>query len=140
MTELGACWPSAATIARKANISSWSVRPVIAGLEADGHVVVQVADHRSPWCGPGHLHARLPHRHTKALSALQAGRRDGTTETMFIRRWHVTAEPGREVFPPFDRIPAPPPRAPAQGNGKQLCRRQAELVEERTVTLSCGIH
>ena len=34
------CWPSAATIARKANISDRSVRRVIARLEADGHVVV----------------------------------------------------------------------------------------------------
>ena len=34
------CWPSAATIARKANISARTVRRVIARLEADGHVVV----------------------------------------------------------------------------------------------------
>ncbi len=34
------CWPSAATIARKANISDRSVRRVIARLEADGQVLV----------------------------------------------------------------------------------------------------
>ncbi|MHB1820812.1 MAG: helix-turn-helix domain-containing protein [Streptosporangiaceae bacterium] len=34
------CWPSAATIGRKANISTRSVRRVIARLEADGHVLV----------------------------------------------------------------------------------------------------
>lgn len=34
------CWPAAATIARKANISIRTVRRVIARLEADGHVVV----------------------------------------------------------------------------------------------------
>src|SRR5690348_15786770 len=34
------CWPSAATIARKANISDRTVRRVIARLEADGHLVV----------------------------------------------------------------------------------------------------
>lgn len=34
------CWPSAATIARKANISDRTVRRVIARLEADGHVMV----------------------------------------------------------------------------------------------------
>ncbi len=34
------CWPSAATIARKSNISARTVRRVIARLEADGHVVV----------------------------------------------------------------------------------------------------
>jgi hypothetical protein len=34
------CWPSAATIARKANISDRTVRRVIARLEADGQVVV----------------------------------------------------------------------------------------------------
>jgi Helix-turn-helix domain len=34
------CWPSAATIARKANISDRTVRRVIARLEAGGHVVV----------------------------------------------------------------------------------------------------
>jgi hypothetical protein len=34
------CWPSAATIGRKANISTRSVRRVIARLEAEGHVVV----------------------------------------------------------------------------------------------------
>jgi DNA-binding IscR family transcriptional regulator len=34
------CWPSAATIARKANISDRTVRRVIARLEADGHVIV----------------------------------------------------------------------------------------------------
>ncbi len=34
------CWPSAATIARKANISDRTVRRVIARLEADGHVLV----------------------------------------------------------------------------------------------------
>jgi hypothetical protein len=34
------CWPSAATIARKANISDRSVRRVIARLEAGGHVKV----------------------------------------------------------------------------------------------------
>jgi Helix-turn-helix domain len=34
------CWPSAATIARKANISDRTVRRVIARLEADGHVTV----------------------------------------------------------------------------------------------------
>jgi hypothetical protein len=33
------CWPSAATIARKANISDRTVRRVIARLEAEGHVV-----------------------------------------------------------------------------------------------------
>jgi len=35
------CWPSAATIARKANISDRTVRRVIARLEAEGHVLVQ---------------------------------------------------------------------------------------------------
>jgi DNA-binding MarR family transcriptional regulator len=34
------CWPSAAAIARKANISDRTVRRVIARLEADGHVLV----------------------------------------------------------------------------------------------------
>jgi hypothetical protein len=34
------CWPSAATIARKANISDRTVRRVIARLEAEGHVMV----------------------------------------------------------------------------------------------------
>jgi Helix-turn-helix domain len=34
------CWPSAATIARKANISDRTVRRVIALLEAEGHVMV----------------------------------------------------------------------------------------------------
>ena len=34
------CWPSAATIARKANISCRTVRRVIARLEGDGHVMV----------------------------------------------------------------------------------------------------
>ncbi len=34
------CWPSAATIARKANISARTVRRVIARLEADGHLLV----------------------------------------------------------------------------------------------------
>ena len=34
------CWPSAATIARKANISDRTVRRVIARLEADGQVIV----------------------------------------------------------------------------------------------------
>jgi hypothetical protein len=34
------CWPSAATIARKANISDRTVRRVIARLETDGHVIV----------------------------------------------------------------------------------------------------
>jgi hypothetical protein len=33
------CWPSAATIARKANISARTVRRVIARLEGGGHVV-----------------------------------------------------------------------------------------------------
>ncbi len=34
------CWPSAATIARKASISDRTVRRVIARLEADGHLLV----------------------------------------------------------------------------------------------------
>jgi len=34
------CWPSAATIARKANVSDRTVRRVIARLEAGGHVIV----------------------------------------------------------------------------------------------------
>jgi hypothetical protein len=34
------CWPSAATIARKANISDRTVRRVITRLEADGHLIV----------------------------------------------------------------------------------------------------
>jgi hypothetical protein len=34
------CWPSAATVARKANISERTVRRVIARLEADGQLVV----------------------------------------------------------------------------------------------------
>src|SRR5258708_10670038 len=34
------CWPSAATIARKANISDRAVRRLIARLEAEGHLVV----------------------------------------------------------------------------------------------------
>jgi len=34
------CWPSAATIARKANISDRSVRRVIARLDADGQMEV----------------------------------------------------------------------------------------------------
>jgi hypothetical protein len=34
------CWPSAATIARKANVSDRTARRVIARLEADGHVTV----------------------------------------------------------------------------------------------------
>ena len=34
------CWPSAATIARKANISDRTVRRVISRLEADGHLIV----------------------------------------------------------------------------------------------------
>jgi hypothetical protein len=38
------CWPSAATIARKANISDRTVRRVIARLEAEGQVVVHARD------------------------------------------------------------------------------------------------
>lgn len=34
------CWPSAATIAQKANISGRTVRRVIARLEAEGHLIV----------------------------------------------------------------------------------------------------
>ena len=34
------CWPSAATIARKANISDRTVRRVITRLEAEGHLIV----------------------------------------------------------------------------------------------------
>ncbi len=34
------CWPSAAAIARKANVSDRTVRRVIARLEAEGHVLV----------------------------------------------------------------------------------------------------
>jgi hypothetical protein len=34
------CWPSAATIARKANVSARTVRRVIARLETGGHVAV----------------------------------------------------------------------------------------------------
>jgi hypothetical protein len=34
------CWPSTATIARKANISDRTVRRVIARLEVDRHLVV----------------------------------------------------------------------------------------------------
>ena len=34
------CWPSAATIARKANISDRTVRRVITRLEADGYLIV----------------------------------------------------------------------------------------------------
>jgi len=34
------CWPSAATIGRKASISARTVRRVIARLEGEGHVVV----------------------------------------------------------------------------------------------------
>ena len=34
------CWPSAATIARRANISDRTVRRVISRLEADGHLIV----------------------------------------------------------------------------------------------------
>ena len=34
------CWPSAATIARKANISDRTVRRVVTRLEADGHLIV----------------------------------------------------------------------------------------------------
>ena len=34
------CWPSAATIARKANISDRTVRRVIARLEVEGHLIV----------------------------------------------------------------------------------------------------
>jgi len=34
------CWPSAATIARKANISDRTVRRVITRLEAKGHLIV----------------------------------------------------------------------------------------------------
>ncbi len=33
------CWPSAATIARKGNISDRTVRRVLARLEADGHLL-----------------------------------------------------------------------------------------------------
>lgn len=44
------CWPATATIARKANISVRTVQRVIAGLEADGHLIVhrgQGGSHRS---------------------------------------------------------------------------------------------
>ena len=41
------CWPSAATIARKANISARTVRRVIARLEAGGHVAVHRGGGRS---------------------------------------------------------------------------------------------
>jgi hypothetical protein len=34
------CWPSAATIARKANVSDRTVRRVISRLEADGRLIV----------------------------------------------------------------------------------------------------
>ncbi|MBO0770015.1 MAG: helix-turn-helix domain-containing protein, partial [Actinobacteria bacterium] len=34
------CWPSAATVARKANISDRTVRRVITRLESDGHLIV----------------------------------------------------------------------------------------------------
>jgi hypothetical protein len=41
------CWPSAATIARKANISDRTVRRVIARLEADGYLLVHCGGSRS---------------------------------------------------------------------------------------------
>jgi len=41
------CWPSVATIARKANISDRTVRRVIARLEAEGHLVVHRGGGRS---------------------------------------------------------------------------------------------
>ncbi len=34
------CWPSAATIARKANVSDRTVRRMVTRLEADGHLIV----------------------------------------------------------------------------------------------------
>jgi hypothetical protein len=42
------CWPSAATIARKANISARSVRRVIARLEADGHAACRLGGRAGP--------------------------------------------------------------------------------------------
>jgi predicted transcriptional regulator len=53
------CWPSAATIARKANISDRTVRRVIARLEADGHVMV----HRGG--GRGWIDELLYRRHRR---------------------------------------------------------------------------
>jgi len=53
------CWPSAATIARQANVSARTVRRVIARLEAGGHVVVHRgggrsrAGQRPAWLRPG---------------------------------------------------------------------------------------
>jgi len=53
------CWPSAATIARNANISDRTVRRVIARLEAGGYVVVHRGGGRAG--ATNSLHRR--HRH-----------------------------------------------------------------------------
>ena len=41
------CWPSAATIARKANISDRTVRRVITRLEAENHLIVHRGGRRA---------------------------------------------------------------------------------------------
>jgi hypothetical protein len=55
------CWPSAATIARKVNISDRTVRRVIAELDADGHLAV----HR----GGGRAGRRTPTPWSPAFTA-----------------------------------------------------------------------
>jgi hypothetical protein len=84
-------WPSAATIARKANISDATVRRVIARLEADGHVIV----HRG------------------------GGRAGSTNSYTVVAGDRVTHSPGQNVTP--DRLSGgdggdtPPPTQLRQG-------------------------
>ena len=118
------CWPSAATIARKANISDRTVRRVIARLEAEGHVVVHRGGGRS---GATNSYTVITGIHSPGqtvtpdtLSASDSG--DTPTRTA------VSGDPGHSCV---TRSTTEPP--PAQAPRAQLTTAQP------TATVAAGI-
>lgn len=84
------CWPSAATIARKANVSDRTVRRVITRLEANGHLIV----HRGGgWAGSANSYTvvtgdRVIHSPGQNVTAaVSSGRRN--TRGVRELRWLV---------------------------------------------------
>jgi hypothetical protein len=126
------CWPSAATIARKANISDRTVRRVIARLEADGHVLVHRGGGRvgstnsyTVVTGGGVIHSPGRDDRGDKLSGADSSDRPPRTQP-----WQGTPVTAASADPPGNHQGTTPAPARASGGpGASLAdRRQAAEV------------
>ncbi len=123
------CWPSAATIARKANISARLVRRVIARLQAGGHVLVHRGGGRAGSTNPYTVLMVIHSPGQNVTPDRMSGGDSGDTPPL-TQLCHGTPDTAVSPDPPVNRKGTAAARTgEARGGGRPLPGGGAEAAE-----------